>query len=566
MSNQPYNVLRRRAAEYLRYSSDNQNDATISAQDRIVKAFAEQEDYTIVATYVDEAETATTSDNRDNFLQMLSDAKKGMFDYIIVWQFSRFARNKEESVIYKAMLRKVGVRVISATEKTDDTPSGKLLEGMLEVLNQYFSDNLSVEVRKGKKENVLTGKHAGGSLPFGIYKEEETGIFKINETQAKSIRLIFELYLQGYGCRRIASILQEKGHKPPKGDEWNGGSVRQMLNNEAYIGIYDYTLGKGTSVEENFKLDNVYPPIIDDKTWALSRKVKKDKNKAPKRAERNRLYILTGKTVCGCCGKNYVGYSSGRKDANGNKYYYYKCNGKSDKAKHATSCKNKDIRAERLEAWVLDMIAKHILSDKAIYTILDSVEKKLKEKNKASGGNVKKLEKEAAELDARIEHYLDLYDEKKLSKARLTKRTELLEKQLASVHLELEQLRNLNSVNVDIEALKKFLYHYRDNMDNMTEETKKALVDTFVHKIVITSDDIQLTLKVDDTLEDTLNFSGGVSDMAIAAVAPKHIYEKMVQEKVEVVTALDTPDIPKRKLSDTIRNIKRREYYKQKGK
>ena len=139
MSNTPYNVLR--AAIYTRFSSDNQNEATISAQKRIIKAFAEQEGYTIVESYSDEAETATTSDNRDDFLKMLSDAKKGMFDYIIVWQFSRFARNKEESVIYKAMLRKAGVRVISATEKTDDTPSGKLLEGMLEVLNQYFSDN-----------------------------------------------------------------------------------------------------------------------------------------------------------------------------------------------------------------------------------------------------------------------------------------------------------------------------------------------------------------------------------------------------------------------------------------
>lgn len=566
MTNTPYNVLNRRAAEYLRYSSDNQNDATISAQDRIVKTYAETEGYTIVAKYVDEAETATTSDNRADFLRMLSDAKKGMFDYIIVWQFSRFARNKEESVIYKAMLRKVGVRVISATEKTDETPSGKLLEGMLEVLNQYFSDNLSVEVKKGKKENVLTGKHAGGSLPFGIYKEEETRLFKIHDTQAKSIRLIFELYLQGYGCRRIATILQEQGHKPPKGDTWNGGSVRQMLNNEAYIGIYNYTLGKGTQAEETFKLDNVYPPIIDDKTWALSRKVKKDKAQAPKRAKRNRLYILTGKMVCGCCNKNYVGYSAGTRDANGNKYYYYKCNGKVDRAKHSTSCKNKDLRAERVEAWVLDMIAEHILSDKAIYTILDSVEMKLKEKNKASSGNIKKLEKEAADLDERIEHFLDLYDARKLSKARLQKRTERLEKQLASVHLELEQLKNLNSVDVDIEAVKSFLYRYKDNMDNMTEDTKKALVDTFVHQIIVTSDDIKLTLKIDDNLDSTVIFSGGVSDTAYTAVVPIHIYEKMLQALIEDIAKYSTPDVKERTLSNSERNRKRREYYKRTGK
>ena len=187
---EPYNVLSKRAALYYRYSSDGQNVATISAQRRICKAFTDAEGYTPVKEYIDAGETATTSDNRDEFLQMLSDAKKGLFDYIIVWQFSRFARNKEESVLYKAMLRKVGVRVISATEKTDDTPSGKLLEGMLEVLNQYYSDNLSVEVKKGKKENLLTGKHAGGETPYGIYKEEDTTVYRINEAQAKTIRLI----------------------------------------------------------------------------------------------------------------------------------------------------------------------------------------------------------------------------------------------------------------------------------------------------------------------------------------------------------------------------------------
>ena len=316
-NNEPYNVLNKRAALYYRYSSDGQNEATISAQRRICNAFTNTEGYTPVAEYVDEAETATTSDNRADFLRMLSDAKKGLFDYIIVWQFSRFARNKEESVLYKAMLRKVGVRVISATEKTDDTPSGKLLEGMLEVLNQYFSDNLSVEVKKGKKENLLTGKHAGGELPFGIYKEEDTTIFKINEAQAKTIRLIFELYLQGYGYRRIAAILEKKGHKPPKGDKWNGAYIGKLLKNEAYIGIYNYTIGAGTPAEENFKLDNVYPVIIDDNTWALAQKQRIAKK--PKRSARNRLYLLTGKTVCGSCNKNYVGHSSTNKKY---KYFY----------------------------------------------------------------------------------------------------------------------------------------------------------------------------------------------------------------------------------------------------
>jgi len=531
ISQQPYNVLSRRAALYYRYSSDGQNEATISAQRRICKTFTDTEGYTPVKEYVDEAETATTSDNRTDFLRMLSDAKKGLFDYIIVWQFSRFARNKEESVLYKAMLRKVGVRVISATEKTDDTPSGKLLEGMLEVLNQYFSDNLSVEVRKGKKENLLTGKHAGGETPFGIYKEEDTTIYKINETHAKTIRLIFELYLQGYGYRRIAAILEEKGHKPPKGDKWNGGSIGKILNNEAYIGIYNYTLGAGTPAEESFKLDNVYPAIIDNGTWALAQKQRIAKK--PKRSKRNRLYLLTGKTVCGSCHKNYVGHSSKGKKY---QYYYYRCNGRSMRARNATSCKAKDIQAEKLEAWVLANIAKYILSDNAIKTIIDSVAQKVKSKSNTSQKEIKKLEKAAEKLDDRIENMLDLYDDGKLSKARLNKRTEGLEKELDNIHLELEQLRKLNNTDIDISALREFLLKYRKDLSSANPETQKALIDAFVEKVTITNENIALTLKVDDSLGSFNNFML----MSNGAVTPYNIYEKEIAASfVDVAKAKD---------------------------
>lgn len=517
---QPYNVLSKRAALYYRYSSDGQNEATISAQRRICKTFADTEGYTPVKEYVDEAETATTSDNRADFLQMLADAKKGLFDYIIVWQFSRFARNKEESVIYKAMLRKIGVRVISATEKTDDTPSGKLLEGILEVLNQYFSDNLSVEVKKGKKENLLTGKHAGGETPYGIYKEEDTTIYKINEAQAKTIRLIFDLYIQGYGYRRIAAILEEKGHKPPKGDKWNGGSIGKILKHEAYIGVYNYTLGAGTSAEESFKLDNIYPAIIDDQTWAAAQKMRITKK--PKRSKRNRLYLLTGKAVCGSCGKNYVGHSSNGKKY---KYYYYRCNGRSMHARNETSCKAKDIQAEKLEKWALDSIAHYILSDAAIKTILDSVAKKVKNKSNTSQREIKKLEKQAEKLDAQIENILDLYQDGKLSKARLNKRTEGLEKQLDNIRIELEQLRQLNSTDVDLAALREFLFQYRNNLENANPETKKALIDAFVGSVEITNDTIKLTLKVDETLGSSDSFMS----MYNGVVTPHNIYEKNIE-------------------------------------
>ena len=371
-----------------------------------------------------------------------------------------------------------------------------------------------------------------GELPFGIYKEEDTTLYKINEQQAKIIRLIFDLYLQGYGYRRIAAILEDKGHKPPKGEKWNGGSIGKILKHEAYIGIYNYTLGAGTPAEEKFKLDNVYPPIIDNQTWALVQKQRLAKK--PKRSKRNRLYLLTGKAVCGSCHKNYVGHSCKTKYY---KYYYYRCNGRSMHARNEASCKSKDIQAEKLEKWVLDNIAVFILSDNAIKTILDSVAQRVKSKTNTSQKEIKKLEKEAEKLDSRIENMLDLYDSGKLSKARLNKRTEGLEKQLDNIHIELEQLRKLNNTNIDLAALREFLFKYRKNLDNANLETKKTLIDTFVERVEITNKTIKLVLKVDDTLNTFDNFVS----MSNSAVTPTTIYTKNIESDFIKVSKSKTP-------------------------
>lgn len=194
-----------------------------------------------------------------------------------------------------------------------------------------------------------------------------------------------------------------------------------------------------------------------------------------------------------------------------------------------------DIQAEKLETWVLDNIGKYILSDNAIKTIIDSVAKKVKNKSNTSQRQIKKLEKEAEKLDERIENMLDLYDDGKLSKARLNKRTEGLEKQLENLHMELEQLKKLNSTDIDISALREFLFKYRKDLSSANPETQKALIDTFVEKIEITNDIITLTLKVDDTFGNYDNFMS----MYNGAVTPEHInkiYSKEINTEFNIIS------------------------------
>lgn len=133
--------------------------------------------------------------------------------------------------------------------------------------------------------------------------------------------------------------------------------------------------------------------------------------------------------------------------------------------------------------------------------------------------------KEGAQLD----RFYDLYGAGKLSKARLTQKTENLEKVLANVRMELDQLKKLNGAEVDLQAVRAFLLKHKANMQDANEETKKALIDAFVHKIVIESDKVTLTLKIDEELDEGLTISNSDVDMCRIAVTIKHIYTTVVQ-------------------------------------
>ena len=126
---------------------------------------------TVIANYIDRAMTAT-SDNRPDFQRMIKDSYKRCFDMIIVWKLDSFSRDRYDSAHYKHILKKNGVKVVSAKENISDGPEGIILESMLEGMAEYYSAELSVKVKRGLKENALKAKVNGGQIPFGYYIDE----------------------------------------------------------------------------------------------------------------------------------------------------------------------------------------------------------------------------------------------------------------------------------------------------------------------------------------------------------------------------------------------------------
>ena len=170
------------AVSYCRVSSDEQaaRDISIPAQRKAIHRWVEnQPDVTIVRDFVDEGQSAyAPADRRPGFCEMMSWCRKNKVKYILVHKLDRFSRNQEESIIFKSMLRKEGIQVRSITETFDSaTPQGFLYEGMIEVINQFYSMNLATETMKGMRENAERGYINGGVTPYGYQrvKVEERG-------------------------------------------------------------------------------------------------------------------------------------------------------------------------------------------------------------------------------------------------------------------------------------------------------------------------------------------------------------------------------------------------------
>ena len=272
------------AVIYARYSSHNQREESIEGQIRECKRYAQINDVTIIAEYADRA-ISGKSDNRAEFQRMIRDAEKGRFGLVIVYKLDRFARNRYDSAMYKARLKKCGVKVVSATEQLSDSPEGIILEAMLEGMAEYYSANLSQNIKRGMMDNALKGLATGGGRCLGYYTGPDKKYY-IDEAGASTVRMIYEMYDQGHTYAHIVETLNNQGRKTYKGAPFNKNSLGKILHNRRYIGDYVW----GDIVQEGGM-----PQIVDRDLWERVQRKLNRKQKASARARGEYDYILSGK-------------------------------------------------------------------------------------------------------------------------------------------------------------------------------------------------------------------------------------------------------------------------------
>ena len=217
---------------YARYSSDKQQESSIVVQLTAIRRFCEMHDIELIHEYVDEAQTGTNA-NRKEFQEMIQDAEDREFRFVIVHRMDRWARNVDDARYYKKYLRKYGIKVISALEEFDETPEGEFFELMSMGMAELYSKKLARECRAGLLANAKEAKALGG-YPLLGYKVQNKK-YVIEETEAEAVRLIFKLFLEGYGYVQIRNYLYAHGYRRADGRAYSA-HFHDLLRNRKYIG------------------------------------------------------------------------------------------------------------------------------------------------------------------------------------------------------------------------------------------------------------------------------------------------------------------------------------------
>ena len=453
------------AVIYARYSSHGQSEQSIEGQLAECYTFAKREGYIVVGEYIDRHISGRT-DERPDFQRMLHDAGKKQFEYVLVWKLDRFARNRYDSAMNKARLKKHGVRVISATENITDSPEGIILEGLLESMAEYYSANLSQNVKRGQRRSIEKGNHLGGNVPYGYRIDNKKLV--IDEAKAPIVKYTFEQYAKGVPKQKIVEDLNARGVRDTNGKPLTVKWMQGGLKNPKYKGVYIYN---GQEVKDCCEA------IIDadtfDKVQARLIANKKASGGPLSKVE----YLLQGKLFCGHCKTKMVGESGRGKQ--GNNYYYYSCG----KRKRTHDCDKKNEKKGFIEWYVVEQTAEYMLDKNRIDTIAAGVVAEYKKE--FGNSRIAELQKQYDSIDKQINRLVDaVADTPKTARARFMEKIENLETQRLDIEIDISKLRIAKNIKVTEKQVVAMLKDLCSG-DPLNVAYQKRIIDMLIHSIYL---------------------------------------------------------------------------------
>ena len=496
------------AALYARVSSDRQDvDLSVAAQLRALRDHARKNGYIVAREYVDEAESGRIAD-RPEFRKMIDAASKtnAPFREILVWKFSRFTRKREHAVAFKSMLRRKGVRVVSITEQADDTPTGKLLEGIIESVDEFYSENLAQEVTRGMREAASRGFWVASRTPYGYNRvmvqdgPKKRPTLEPDPDAARVVKRIFDMAEAGTGMLKIAQALNDEGIASPAGKLWSKNGIHFILRNEVYTGALVWG-AKGKGKDEPVRVEKAFPSIVSKTRFRRVNRLMR--SRAPKRAHPRRVgstYLLSGLVKCKACNRALSG-----QDAKSGQFAYYVCQSIMKRGKDA--CDTPRLNARRFEELVVGKIRSNILTESSITELVKVVDEEMDGVALEQRKRLQTVEDELEDVKrklGRIWHVIETTDIDMADAAGRIKehrdRQERLEDAAAEARAILADRR---AVLDDVETITAYAKDMRDFLNESELTERRAFIESFVKEIVVMPGDALMRYTVpmpDDSL------------------------------------------------------------------
>ncbi|MBM3949537.1 MAG: recombinase family protein [SAR202 cluster bacterium] len=480
-------------ALYARVSSEKQDvDLSISAQLKALREYVHKHGYQIVREFVDEAESGRTAD-RPVFQEMIALARRkpAPFDTILVWKLARFARNREDSIIYKSLLRKHGVQVVSINEPVDNSPTGKMLEGIIEVIDEFYSANLAQEVTRGMREAASRGYWVSAGTPYGYRRvkirdgDVERAKLELEPEAAAVVKHIFALASSGMGVVEITKRLNAEGIASPRGRRWGKGAVHNVLVNPVYAGTLVW--GKSGHYHRSAGLtpvtvESAFPAVVDRDTYEtvqVQLRSRGPKVMAPRTVSSR--YLLSGLLRCGECGSAMSGQpgKSGR-------YLYYVCATKTRVGRGI--CRSRPVPANTMEDFVLEKVRDVLLEDDHVEEMVRLVNEEMTALRSDLQGKTRAIQAQITEVTHRLDRLYDVLETGRVSLDDLAPRIKSLSGRRGELEQTMSQLERQNAPEsnymFDRKAVTDYLRELKAVLRHGTASEQKAVLRCFVRSVV----------------------------------------------------------------------------------
>ncbi len=397
-----------KVATYTRVSSQEQalEGTSLDYQDEQLNTYCALQGWSVINSYVDPGFSGKDGE-RPGLGRLLSDAKIGLFDRVIVFKLDRLARNLRLLLDIEQKIRVYGVSLISVKESIDtSTPTGKMMFQMFGMVAEWERETIIERTKSGKLQRFKDGCWAGGKVPYGYAYDKATKKLVVNEVEARTARRIFTEYSEGKTLYGVTEGLNKDriAGRSKKSPGWREGAVRDVLINPMYKGtqiVHRYSnIANINQVDLSKAIQIPVPPLVTEEVWNIAQaRLKTNKHVKPlKQGE----FLLQGMIKCGACGYTF------RAERNNN-VRCYMCRGKM-KSKHldgSPRCKSPNLKAEWLENEVWRRISELLDDPNRLILVISDTIKNLRSKEADLRARIKPIDDRLFEIAAQKEKLAD---------------------------------------------------------------------------------------------------------------------------------------------------------------